>query len=128
MSKEAQDCAQRELESIVELMERYEKAGDDDDALLREIWDTPLEVGFRATGWTSFDRTYANGLEPDEYRIVLVTGGPAVQITGDYEAGRGVVNARIQHQNWFEPWADLDGSKDNDALYQFATLIVGDAA
>ena len=44
---------------------------------------------------------------PAEYELLLSTGGPALRIRGEVENGEPT-SARLQYQNWFTPWTDLD--------------------
>ncbi len=44
--------------------------------------------------------------EPAEYRILLCTGGQAVQIVGELDQWKQPETARIQFQDWFTPWQD----------------------
>jgi hypothetical protein len=44
---------------------------------------------------------------PAEYRILLCTGGPAVQITGGLDDYCQPQTARMQVQDWFTPWTDF---------------------
>jgi hypothetical protein len=60
--------------------------------------------------------------ELGEYRILLCTGGPAVQIIGDlHDRLSEPETARLQYQDWFTPWTDypLD-SEEEEALLTYA--------
>lgn len=61
------------------------------------------------------------GLKPDEFRILLTTGGPALQVMG--ELCDGVPDrCWLEHQDWGTPWArwyDAEGK----ALLWFAGLF-----
>jgi hypothetical protein len=46
-----------------------------------------------------------------EYRILLCTGGPAVQITGNLSSYNEPAAATLQHQDWFLPWTDYPPRK-----------------
>lgn len=63
------------------------------------------------TGW------YAPGEEstPEEFRIVLCTGGPHVEIRGELNRGEPS-SARLMYQDWGTPLTELvDISSDNRA-------------
>lgn len=45
--------------------------------------------------------------KPAEYRILLCTGGPAVQIVGDLSEHGEPETAVMQVQDWFLPWTDF---------------------
>jgi hypothetical protein len=44
---------------------------------------------------------------PAEYELLLSTGGPALRIRGEVENGEPT-SARLQYQDWFTPWTDLE--------------------
>ena len=118
MSQNSCDQAFAQLASIKEMLKAVENAADDErEAAEQAIYDDPLEVSVRCASWGSpYDH-----LEPDEYRILLCTGGPAVQITGDLNEHMQPVTARLQHQDWFEPWETLSiDDQDNEALLTYA--------
>lgn len=118
MSQNSCDQAFAQLASIKEMLLAVENAMDDEcEAAEQAIYDDPLEVSVRCASWSS---PYDN-LEPDEYRVLLCTGGPAVQITGDLNEYMRPVTARLQHQDWFEPWETLSiDDQDNEALLTYA--------
>lgn len=101
----AKEQAKRQLEGIVDLMLRIEEADSSstDYEDLEQKWDEdPLEVSVRCASWS----TPHDDLQPDEYRVLLCTGGPAVQITGDLDERGCPTNATLQYQDWFTPWED----------------------
>ena len=111
MSDNSREQALAQLASIKELVEAVNKSDDDTyDAALDAIHDDPLEISVRCASWSSpYD-----ALEPDEYRILLCTGGPAVQIVGDLDDKMcDYGTPRLQHQDWFEDWQTLPLNKDD---------------
>ena len=118
MSQNSCDQAFAQLASIKEMLRAVENAADDErEAAEQAIYDDPLEVSVRCASWSS---PYDN-LEPDEYRVLLCTGGPAVQITGDLNEHMQPVTARLQHQDWFEPWQTVPlNAEDTKALLTYA--------
>ena len=117
---DALDAARACLDSIAELLAVYR--ADPCDGTLGALEELPLEVSVRCASWSTPHDT----LVADEYRILLCTGGPAVQITGDYDPGDGPVNTCIQHQNWFTSWRDLPTTDaQRTDLLEFAHLVVG---
>ena len=81
--------------------------------------EQPLSVSIR-DGW------YAPGdhPEPEEYEILLATGGPAVRITGNLGRWNEPCLAEIQGQDWFTPWESIETtSEDDEALRWFASLF-----
>lgn len=88
-------------------------------AITEYAQEIPLTVLVRS-GW------YVPGTpegEPEEFEILLSTGGPACRIIG--ELNRGSVSCQsghtptIQHQDWFKPWSDSTYDINPDALLWF---------
>lgn len=99
-----------------ELAELEEAAGDcTDEGVARErIEEDALSVQIRS-GW------YSPGEEPqpEEFEILLSTGGPATRIIGELDEYRQPIRARLQAQDWFTAWTDyLDA--DQDVLLNYA--------
>jgi len=84
-----------------------------------EQW--PLSVEVRSD-WRSIGDDNDN---PTEYRILLATGGPAVQIIGELDKYGEPKTARIQGQDWFTPWETYAASDPEtlDAVLDFARLF-----
>lgn len=93
-------------EDAEELADLEDAAGDceDQDEAQRRIDEDPLSIEVR-TGW------YIPGdnPKPDEFKILLCTGGPAVQIVGELDDGVPT-RAWIEHQDWFESWQEYHGN------------------
>ena len=78
----------------------------------RTIGEDPLCIDVRS-GWQIIGET----LVPSEFRILLCTGGPAVQIIGDLgEHNEPYGEAHIQYQDWFTPWSTLTGVSSDDQV------------
>ena len=85
----------------------------DEDGMREIIEQDALSVEVRNTDW----RTPGDEADkPDEYRILLAWGGPAVQITGDLSEYGEPETAIIQYQDWFTGWATLDTTDDEDEV------------
>lgn len=110
-------------EELKELAVLEEAAGDcesREDAEQR-ILDDPLSLEFRSGWYTSRDE-----LAPEEFRLLLGTGGPAVMIVGELENGEPT-NVRLQTQDWFTPWTDYQGTRDdNEALLTYCRCFYFD--
>lgn len=81
---------------VAELTELEEAAGEctnEDDARNR-ITEDALSVEVRS-GWTSSKDDF----EPEEFRIVLCTGGPHVEIVGDIDRGTPS-RVRVLYRDW----------------------------
>lgn len=99
-----------------ELSELVKAAGDCESREAAEQWiqEDPLSVEVR-TGWY----TPGGEAEPEEFNILLGTGGPAVRIIGDLGMFNVPSSATLQVQDWFTPWTDYRGG-DRDTLLTYA--------
>lgn len=107
--------AKAQLASIVEMVEEL-KATDYGKDATQAIYEDALSVETRSD-W----HNPHNDPEITEYRILLCTGGPAVQIVGDLNEHREPVNASIEYQDWFTPWTRLTGTttEEDEALMEY---------
>lgn len=100
--------AKAQVDSIKEMVAALNEAVENDDDKAREaaeqrIHEDALSVEVRS-GW------HSPGSKPDgyeEFRILLCTGGPAVQIVGDLDQYGQPEKVRLQCQDWFLPWTDV---------------------
>lgn len=81
------------------------------------ILTDPLTVQVRS-GWCS----PGEELKPEEYEILLCTGGPAVRISGylslDYQQPE---TASLQYQDWFTEWTEYYlNSEEGEILLKYA--------
>lgn len=100
----AREQGQAQFDSIREMLDRAKM--DDGNVCYDEVLEHPLSVEVRS-GWyapgqygTGHDRTA-------EYRILLCTGGPAVQIVGELSEHGEPETAVMQVQDWFTPWTEF---------------------
>lgn len=115
----AHEQAIAQMDSISDMMRRYREAQEaegyaDMEAVEQEIYEDPLEISVRSL-WTPLGHT----MEADEFRILLCTGGPAVQIVGDLDEAGGVFGRpRLEYQDWFTPWMNcpLTDEQQQDLL------------
>lgn len=94
---EAQAIAQ--LESIKEMIAALD--GDDNENAQETIQQDPLSVEVREP-W----HAPGESPKPDEFCILLCTGGPAVRIVGDLDEDGQPYRPRLQHQDWGTPWTE----------------------
>lgn len=91
--------------SIKQLVSRLEDSRDADDSTIdiveEDIRANALSVEFR-TGWYTFEQD--SDRKPSEYRILLTTGGPALQLTGSLSEYGEPETAELEHQDWGTPW------------------------
>jgi hypothetical protein len=100
------------MDTIIEMAEL------DHDEYFEQAHGMPLEVSYRS-GW----KQAGSSLEPEEFLILLSTGGPAVRITGDLDRGTPV-NAHLEHQDWGTDWTPLFLSDDEqEHLRRFCDLF-----
>jgi hypothetical protein len=72
------------------------------DEAYEAIQEDPLSIEIRS-GWNSV----GDELSPEEFRILLCTGGPAVQIVGELDEYNQPSRARIEYCDWGTPWTEL---------------------
>ena len=92
-----------------ELSDLEAAAGDfaSQEEALQAMLENPLEISFRS-GWGS-----AEDLQPEEFQILLCTGGPAVRIIGELGNHGEPCRAWIEYQDWGTPWTMLfEGQSD----------------
>ena len=118
----ARQQAMAQYDHIADMVSRMNTAtedGDDDgdlaDQVREEIMEDALSVEVRAS-W------HVPGVPavPDEYRILLCTGGPAVQIVGSIGSFNAPKTATLQCQDWSTPWTDVSTNIDERVLLTYA--------
>lgn len=105
--------AQENPDDAAELAELESAAGDctsEDDAHER-IEQDPLSVEIRS-GWVSTKEDF----EPEEFRIVLCTGGPHVEIVGALDRGEPS-RPRILYRDWETSGELFDFDRDTVLSY-----------
>lgn len=117
MSDNSRHQAEVQLASIKKMLEAVENAADDErEAAEQAIYDDPLAVDVRS-GWVN---TWTTEFEPVEYRVLLCTGGPAVQLEGELDDRNQPYNVQLQHQDWFEPWQTVPlTAEDTETLLTY---------
>jgi len=115
-------------ENIVEILAEYNaslekaQAGDDMEnedrpgSIQEKIQEMPLSVSVRS-GW---QQPGVNDELPEEYELLMGTGGPAVRIYGRLDQYGRPRSAELQGQNWFTPWERTTVDQDEEVLLQFA--------
>src|SRR5690606_3432078 len=110
------------LKIIVDLIQRLyaaQDAGDEaaEDAARKKIEYLPLEIMVRS-GWR---RPGEDAGTPEEYQIVLGTGGPAVRITGALYSWGEPATAVLEYADWDTPWTAYPADAEEElALLEFA--------
>ena len=77
------------------------------EEIRESILNSALSVEFRS-GWYSSPN---EEIEPEEFKILLSWGGPALRIIGklDYY---GPIEPKLQFQDWGTPWTDFEITED----------------
>lgn len=111
----AREQGQAQFDNVREMVEALRDARDPADPAIilataieeaeQAIHEDALSIEVRS-GWYSPGAPHAD-TEPAEYRILLCTGGPAVQVVGDLGEFGEPETARLQVQDWFQPWTDF---------------------
>ena len=92
---------------------------DSQDELRESVLNSALSVEFRSGWYSSLD----DELIPEEFKILLSWGGPALQIIGELD-NYGPVNPKLQYQDWGTPWTDFEITEDQqDALNWFCNCF-----
>mgnify|MGYP003116326192 FL=1 len=89
------------------------------DQLRESVLNSALSVEFRSGWYSSLD----DELVPEEFKILLSWGGPALRIIGELD-NYGPVNPKLQFQDWGTPWTDFEITEDQqDALNWFCNCF-----
>jgi hypothetical protein len=105
-----------DAEELAELEAEAEDCEDEEQARER-IMEDPLSLEVRSDWHEPGSQT-----DPCEFRLVLCTGGPAVQIAGELDQNSEPHRVCLQVQDWFTPWTDyLDA--DSDVLFAYCSCF-----
>jgi hypothetical protein len=111
----AKEQAEAQLNSIRHLVGMLDS---DPEEALQRIHEDPLSVQVRSSDWHD---PGADGTAPDEYMLLLCTGGPAVRVVGELNQYNEPTTATVQFQDWFEEWSDLDITpEEEDDVIRYA--------
>lgn len=118
-TKRSERSARAALASIIEMVKALKDAEGDEDVwekAKQAIQEDALSIEVRS-GWVSA----GSALEPEEYMILLITGGPAVRVIGELNMEQPET-ARLEHQDWFTPWTELPlEEEETEALLAYAS-------
>lgn len=93
----------------------------DADEARQEIEEDALSVEVRSS-WQTVGET----LDAAEFRILLCTGGPAVQIRGELNEHHEPSRAWLECQDWFTPWTQVFDVSQNVILAYAACFYFGE--
>ena len=115
----AKEQAKAQLNSIVEMVRALtvDHNGGDRGKAENIIHEDALSVQVR-------DSWYSPGGkgEPDQFEILLCTGGPAVRIIGDLDRYQEPENPRLEYQDWGTPWTEyheMPTEEETEALLTY---------
>lgn len=119
-SNHAIENAKGWLETVAELIARLEAADNSErEEVEQEIQESPLSVLVR-DGWRS-PGAERDSEPPEEFEILLSTGGPALRIYGRLDQyGQADDFPKLQWQDWGTPWTDYEIGEEREALQKFA--------
>lgn len=112
--------AWKDTEEAEELAELEDQAGDCTDRYDAEtrIQEDPLSIEYRS-GWVSS----REDMEPEEFCILLSTGGPASRIVGEIRDGQAH-RPRLEVQDWGTAWTEFQhNSEDIEALEAYCACF-----
>jgi len=121
--KEAMSQGKAQLDSIKEMVRALVLANEDGndtarDEAERAIHEDALSVEVRS-GWYTPGRPGEDA--PEEYCILLCTGGPACQIVGKLNEHGEPETASMQVQDWGIPWMTMHLKReDEEAMLAYA--------
>jgi hypothetical protein len=102
---DARQNARNWYDSIVEMVEALAQANANRDGIAQDsardaITESVLSVEVRSDWYTLDNASH----EPAEYRILLTTGGPALQLVGALNEYGEPETAELQMRDWGVPW------------------------
>jgi hypothetical protein len=135
---DAERNAEWHAETVLEMYRAYKTLEDgaetaiaegdeytDVDAIRERVFESALTVEVRGPWHTPGD---SDSAKPDEFKILLTWGGPALRVRGKLN-WYGEVDSEsswMQVQNWFEPWTDYTpdaaNADDWDEAWQWFLL------
>ena len=125
LQNRAAEQARTQLDSIIELVTAFRtkrEANEDCDDEEQAIQEDPLCVEVRSAWHAPGDNA-----DVGEYRILLCTGGPAVQIVGELNEYHEPDTAEIQFQDWFTLWETMPTDEvEEKAMLDYAQCFYFD--
>lgn len=114
-----EECYPDDAEELKELEEEAGECESREDAEQR-IMEDPLSLQFRS-GWCNSKEE----MEPEEFELLLATGGPAVRIIGEIRDGQAH-RPILQVQDWFTPWTEYFEEGASDVLEAYCNCFCFD--
>ena len=115
----AKNQARTQFDSIKEMIQTLENEDSERDEARIAIEEDPLSIQIRS-GW----RSIGEKLEPEEFEILLCTGGPAVRIIGELDEHGQPYSPKLQYQDWFTQWEDYPlESEEEEILSSYCNVF-----
>lgn len=120
----ARGCA----EFILGLHNEMKQAEENNDwETENEVWERALSCHYGVqvrTGWVDGNTSPVFPDDLAEAVVTLAGGGPACRIYAELDGYGGVDLIKLQAQDWFEPWEDVEvDAETSDALEWFVNLL-----
>jgi hypothetical protein len=106
----AKEQGKAQYDSIRELAARLNDDPDNDrarDAIHEDALSVLVRSGWHVPG--------SDACKPEEFEILLCTGGPAVRLRGTLDNYGQPDTVKMQVQDWFEPWTDFEPANREDS-------------
>lgn len=95
----------------------YANGWESEEQVREEIREDPLSIEVRS-GWGQIGDEFTAA----EFRIVLSTGGPHVEMTGELDHHREPYRAWLQYNGWFMPMTErINEPGDQEVLLEYAS-------
>lgn len=106
--------------TVAEFYELEQQAGEFEDAESVDfaIYEDPLSVEFRS-GWTN----PGEKLQAEEFRIVLCTGGPHVELQGELDYSGEPSRVRVLFKDWGESGEYYPSDSEREALMTYCARV-----
>jgi len=91
------------------------------DNVRERIQESVLSVEVRSA-WYSPGDPDCRDMAPEDFQILLTTGGPALRLIGELDEHCQPTRAVLQFQDWGTPWTDYY-TGDMDTLLAFASCF-----
>ncbi len=113
---DAKRQGQAQFDSIKEMVAALDCEIEDADGPRQRIEEDALSVQVRS-GWYSPGGDDPSDTKPAEYEILLCTGGPACRIIGQLDQHGEPETARLEVQDWFQPWTEYRPVNPDDKTF-----------
>ena len=115
---QSDDSEETEMCPVCDGSGEIDREGDSAEEIRERIQEGPLSVQVRGGWHTPGD---PEGRKPEEYELLLSTGGPTLRLIGDLDEYGEPDTPKIQWQDWGTPWTTYyTTDKEDAALLAYA--------